>query len=72
METYLITRPSLAARVMQLGHDVVMLPSPYKPNMTVWEVELTVEIADLIRDYYHSIGLSAPVKIINYLEEHDG
>ncbi|MBR6145165.1 MAG: hypothetical protein IKQ23_12855 [Treponema sp.] len=44
----IITRPRLAAYLLELGYDVQLVPNPFSPQLHAWAVEDTPETRKLI------------------------
>lgn len=66
---YLCTRPLLAARLQAKGLKAESAVNPWKPKMTAWLFELNKETAQMVVDYYESIGKQAPARVRDVLNE---
>lgn len=63
MEEITITRPKLAALLMEAGEVGHRTVNPFKPHLSAWVFPLTERAACLIDGYYSDLGKPAPRKV---------
>lgn len=66
---YLVTRPALAARLMEAGAPAQISKNPFSPDRCAWLFQLTPEIAANARGFYEEIGKPVPKRLAAYLSQ---
>lgn len=59
-ETFLITRPTLASRLMGAGAVGEVVAHPFEKDRKAWVFRATREAVALAREYYASVGSPLP------------
>ena len=68
-ETYLCTRPQLAAALMDRGFRAEPGRNPFRPELHAWIFDLSPELAEIVAEYFRRIEKPAPRTITEYLRE---
>lgn len=68
-QTFLVTRPRLAARLMDAGEEGRRGKNPFSPDRCAWTFPLTPSAAKITRSYYAEIGKPAPRVLEHYAGE---
>lgn len=66
---YLVTRPALAARLMEAGAAAKSCKNPFSPDRSAWLFQLTPEIAASAKGFYEEIGKPTPKRLAAYLAQ---
>lgn len=68
-EQFLVTRPALAARLMEAGADAQISKNPFSPGRTAWLFRLEPMAAEVARSFYAEIGKPLPQRLAAYLAQ---
>ncbi len=66
-KTFLVTRPALAAKLMEAGAAGESCKNPFSPDRSAWLFQLTPEAVATARAFYESIGKPLPKSLAAYL-----
>lgn len=65
----IITRPKLAARLMDAGESGTRCSNPFSPELCAWTFNQTPAAVTIIRAFYDEIGKPVPKSLENYAGE---
>lgn len=65
---YYITRRRLAENLIMAGIPVEPCQNIYHADREAWKCDLSKKSAEVIRDFYHSIGKNLPDNVRDYLQ----
>lgn len=68
-QTFVVTRPRLAARLLDAGEEGRRGKNPWAPDRCAWTFALTPSAAQIARSYYEEIGKPAPRALEKYAGE---
>ncbi len=66
-DEFLVTRPTLAARLMNEGIDAQIAKNPFAPDRAAWIFPLNDASAEVARQYYADIGKPLPQRVEAFL-----
>ena len=62
-ETYLCTRPKLAARLISAGYPCLDVVNPWHPELDAWEFPMGNGLEDIVAAFYREIGKPIPATL---------
>lgn len=66
--TFYCYRPSLTTKLSTAGYTFKTVPSPWDPDRMSWIFELDRRGAELVKEYYQSVGRDVPRILLGVLE----
>lgn len=68
INTFLCTRPRIAAELIRQGFQVEIIPHPWKPNLSAWVFPMDEELRNAAVLIYTAMGISIPAMLVSEVQ----
>lgn len=68
-DTYLCTRPRLAARLIENGYQCTQTCNPWRPDLNAWIFPRSAELDEIVNSFYLELSGVIPAKVEGNADE---